>query len=68
MNRKQHWEQVYQTKTPNDVSWFQSRPDVSLKLIEATGVSTDNSIIDVGGGASDLWISSWMQNSPNPPC
>jgi ubiquinone/menaquinone biosynthesis C-methylase UbiE len=54
MNRQRHWEQVYQTKTPDDVSWFQARPEISLKLIEATGVSKDNGIIDVGGGASVL--------------
>lgn len=54
MNRKDHWEQVYQTKTPDDVSWFQTRPAISLKLIEASGVGKDAGIIDVGGGASVL--------------
>ncbi len=54
MNRKEHWEKVYQTNEPNDVSWFQTRPATSLKLIEATGVSRNADIIDVGGGASVL--------------
>lgn len=54
MNRKDHWNQVYQTKAPDDVSWFQTRPATSLKLIEASGVGKDASIIDVGGGASVL--------------
>jgi SAM-dependent methyltransferase len=54
MDKKQHWEQVYQTKAPDDVSWFQNQPTVSLQLIEATGVSKDNGIIDVGGGSSVL--------------
>ena len=54
MNRKEHWNQVYQTKAPADVSWFQTRPGISLKLIEAAGISKNEGIIDVGGGASVL--------------
>jgi SAM-dependent methyltransferase len=54
MNRQQHWNQVYQTKGTQDVSWYQRRPDLSLALIGASGVSKDAGIIDVGGGASTL--------------
>lgn len=54
MNRQEHWNEVYQTKSPDDVSWFQKRPDVSLKLIKAAGISKDQGIIDAGGGASVL--------------
>ena len=54
MNRKEHWNQVYQTKAPDDVSWFQSRPAISLKLIKATRIGKDQGIIDAGGGASVL--------------
>jgi hypothetical protein len=50
VNRKEHWNQ-YQTKAPDDVSWFQTRPAIPLKLIEATGISKDEGIIDVGGGS-----------------
>jgi ubiquinone/menaquinone biosynthesis C-methylase UbiE len=54
MNSKDHWNRVYQTRAPDDVSWFQIRPAISLKLIEATGISRDQAVIDVGGGASVL--------------
>jgi SAM-dependent methyltransferase len=54
MNRKKHWNQVYETKAPDDVSWFQTRPGISLSLIEAAGSRKDEGIIDVGGGASVL--------------
>lgn len=54
MNRKEHWEQVYQTKAPDNVSWFQTRPAISLMLIESSGVGKDAGVIDVGGGASVL--------------
>src|SRR5271167_997000 len=45
---------VYLTKGEQDVSWFQQSPRISLDLIHATGVTTDASIIDIGGGASRL--------------
>lgn len=54
MNRQQHWNQVYETKGPLDVSWYQRRPEVSLALIATAGVRKDVGIIDVGGGASVL--------------
>jgi len=54
MTRREHWNQVYQAKDTDDVSWFQRRPDLSLVLILASGVSKDGGIIDVGGGASTL--------------
>jgi ubiquinone/menaquinone biosynthesis C-methylase UbiE len=51
---KDHWDQVYTTKTTSALSWFQEHADRSLNLIRATGVGSDASIIDVGGGASTL--------------
>lgn len=54
MERHAHWEKVYQTKGEIEVSWFQENPAISLELIRATGVGTDASIIDIGGGASRL--------------
>ena len=54
MNLKEHWNHVYQTEAHDDVSWYQSRPATSLKLIEACGVGKQEGIIDGGGGASVL--------------
>ncbi len=54
MNRKQHWNQIYQSKKPEDVSWYQHRPEFSLSLISSSSLSKDIKIIDVGGGASTL--------------
>jgi ubiquinone/menaquinone biosynthesis C-methylase UbiE len=51
---KEHWETVYSTKRTNTVSWFQEHAETSRRLIRATGVPVDGSIIDVGGGASTL--------------
>ncbi len=54
IERQAHWENVYRTKGERDVSWFQERPEISLDMIRATGVSADASIVDIGGGASRL--------------
>jgi Methyltransferase domain len=35
-------------------SWFQQRPQMSLRMLELAGVSAAASVIDVGGGASPL--------------
>jgi 2-polyprenyl-3-methyl-5-hydroxy-6-metoxy-1,4-benzoquinol methylase len=53
-NRKQHWERVYKKIRPNELGWYQDYPEMSLKLITATGVGVDGNIIDVGGGTSKL--------------
>jgi 2-polyprenyl-3-methyl-5-hydroxy-6-metoxy-1,4-benzoquinol methylase len=52
--RQQHWENIYETKQMNDVSWFQATPTTSLAIIEGLGLSADAAIIDVGGGDSFL--------------
>lgn len=52
--RKKHWEQVYQTKSPEQVSWTQAVPQTSLDFIKDAAVSKKARIIDVGGGDSKL--------------
>ncbi len=54
MDRKTHWDTAYATKGPKEVSWYQLTPNLSLELIEATGIGSEARIIDVGGGASAL--------------
>lgn len=53
-NRKDHWEKVYENKSPLELSWYQKTPSLSLKLIENAKLKKDAAIIDVGGGASLL--------------
>jgi SAM-dependent methyltransferase len=54
MDRKDHWERVYQTKSPSSVSWYQPHAERSLDLIRECGAEPDDPIIDIGGGASIL--------------
>jgi len=53
-NLKDHWEHIYGTKQPREVSWTQEIPTTSLKLIEELNLPNDARIIDVGGGDSHL--------------
>jgi len=48
-----HWDSVWQNRHPDQVTWFQSEPTVSLRMIRSVAAPHD-SIIDVGGGASRL--------------
>ena len=54
MDRKAHWEKVYQEKAADTVSWYQQSPQLSLSMIGELALSNDAPIIDVGGGASLL--------------
>ena len=54
MSKKEHWEKVYATKTPEQVSWTQAIPQTSLDFIHALENDTSLSIIDVGGGDGHL--------------
>ncbi len=54
MDPRSHWEQVYRTKGPDQVSWFQPEAKLSLELIRLVAPARDTSIIDVGAGASTL--------------
>ena len=54
MNKKTHWETVYETKSDQQVSWFREHLDNSLQMILQTKVGKEAAIIDVGGGSSTL--------------
>lgn len=54
MNRAEHWEHVYQTKGPDQVSWFQAEARLSRQIIETLAPARSSSIIDIGAGASTL--------------
>lgn len=45
---------MYVSRPTADMSWYQSKPAVSLGLLAEVGATADSSIIDVGGGDSTL--------------
>lgn len=54
IDRKNHWETVYETKQPNEVSWTQEYPKTSIDFIHETHLDKTANIIDIGGGDSKL--------------
>lgn len=52
--RKDFWEGVHDGKDLDAVSWWQSVPELSLGLVDATEVGREQPVIDVGAGWSTL--------------
>jgi len=49
-----HWEKIHADRAPEQVSWYQARPEISLAMIRDAATRPDAAILDVGGGASRL--------------
>lgn len=52
--RASFWEEAHSGKDVDSVSWWQSVPELSLDLVDRTGVAKDQGVIDVGAGWSTL--------------
>ena len=52
MEKKNHWESVYQNKDFKDTSWFQEVPSTSIAFLESLKLDKSAKIIDIGGGES----------------
>lgn len=50
----QHWQNIYTTKQPHEVSWTQAIPQTSLDYIHSLKLPKLLSVIDIGGGESRL--------------
>lgn len=48
------WDNIYETKEENGVSWYQEMPKLSLETILSLNLPRHAAIIDVGGGRSKL--------------
>lgn len=51
-NRKNHWENIYQTKSEKEMSWYQAKPEISLDFVGKFNLPKTAQIIDIGGGDS----------------
>ncbi|MES2619670.1 MAG: class I SAM-dependent methyltransferase [Bacteroidota bacterium] len=51
---KEHWEKIYSSKKPDEVSWTEKAPATSLRFIHSFQLSKSANIIDIGGGESLL--------------
>jgi len=53
---KSHWENIYDKKGDEEVSWYQEVPITSLELVNKYSASKEDKIIDVGAGNANLII------------
>ncbi len=51
-DRKRHWENIYENRQPDEVSWYQPKPAISLDFLKLAKLPKTASIIDTGGGES----------------
>lgn len=49
-----HWDTIYATREPGQLSWTQPDAGMSAALIDALPIAADDPIVDVGGGAGVL--------------
>lgn len=64
-NSKQHWDNVYNVKAEDEVSWFQQYPKTSMEFVELFDLPLSANIIDIGGGDShfvDALLAKGYQN------
>ena len=65
MQYKEHWENIYTSRTEEEVSWFQLYPKTSIEFVELFNLPLTANIIDIGGGDShfvDALIEKGFQN------
>jgi SAM-dependent methyltransferase len=54
MDAKEHWEDIYRTNEPDQVSWYRPHLDMSVNLVRRATRYPMARIIDVGGGEATL--------------
>jgi 2-polyprenyl-3-methyl-5-hydroxy-6-metoxy-1,4-benzoquinol methylase len=52
--QQNHWDKLYSTKQPEELSWTQEIPKTSLDFLHNARLDKSASIIDIGGGDSKL--------------
>ena len=47
---REHWQKIYNTRTEEELSWFQEYPTASMNFIDTFDLDANSRIIDVGSG------------------
>jgi SAM-dependent methyltransferase len=47
-----HWQNIYSTRQPEQLSWYQASSDLSLDLVREAAIGAADPVVDVGAGAS----------------
>jgi len=57
----EHWENIYKTKSPNEVSWTQQFPSISASFFETCALTKKSKLVDIGCG-EDGMVPYWLEN------
>ncbi len=49
---KEHWDEIYEALDADELTWYEEIPEASIKLLSKCHITKDESILDVGAGAS----------------
>jgi cyclopropane fatty-acyl-phospholipid synthase-like methyltransferase len=49
---KGHWDEIYEALDADELTWYEETPEASIKLLSKCHITKDESILDVGAGAS----------------
>ncbi len=49
---KEHWDEIYEALDADELTWYEEIPEASMKLLSECHINKDESILDVGAGAS----------------
>lgn len=54
MDLHEHWEGIYRSRSPDEVSWYEPVPRMSRKRVVEACEEGAESVVDIGGGSSSL--------------
>jgi SAM-dependent methyltransferase len=54
MDLTEHWDRIYERRSPGEVRWYERRPAISIRRVREAVAGGARSLLDVGGGASAL--------------
>jgi len=49
---KEHWDEIYEALDADELTWYEEMPEPSIRLLFKCDINKDESILDVGAGAS----------------
>lgn len=49
---KEHWDEIYEALDVDELTWYEEIPEPSIRLLSKCHIQKDESILDVGAGAS----------------
>lgn len=59
-SKKAHWEKIYTDLLPEEVSWYQKEPTLSLELIRRAGLGPDGETSISAVAHRSLWMVYWL--------